>query len=145
MFDQSLMDELIQREIKKSTAIEEFMPKEKQPTPQTNPMDPKWAMMLGGAADAASTYNFLRNGSMKEGNPAFSYLNKSPWTVIPTAAAAGTGYHFLHKFLKSKSPKIANTLAGLLGGFQMALGGNNFEQSSNNSLEAATNDLRVKK
>jgi hypothetical protein len=147
MFDMNpqLMDQLIHRELKQQKAIEEFMPKPEQPAPSPRPMDPKWSMLLGGAADAASTYKFLKDGSMREGNPAFAYFNKRPWTVLPTAAGVGLGYHFLHKFLKSKAPKVADTAAGLLGGYQMALGGNNMEQSNSNSFSGAANDLRIGK
>ena len=146
MFDmnQGLMDELIQRELKQTKAIEEFIPKPPEPSTPPTPLSPKMAMLLGGAADAASTYGFLKQGGMREGNPMFQHFNKNPWTVLPTSAATGIGYHYLHKLLKSKAPKIANTAAGLLGGYQMALGGNNLERQNGNSYQGAMNDLQLK-
>lgn len=138
MFDMNpeLMDQLIQRELKQSKAIEEFMPKPPAPSPPTKPLNPKVAMLLGGAADAASTYKFLKDGSGRESNPMFSYFNGRPWAVIPTAAAAGLGYNTLHSLIKKKSPKVADTIAGLLGGHQMALAGHNVALRGNSALMA---------
>jgi hypothetical protein len=155
MFDQELINQLVQRELQKEKAAETYTIKpEEQPAP-FNPttMSPKMAMMLGGAADVASTLSFLKRGTGKEKNPAFQYFNKNPMAVLPTAAAVGTGYHLLHKLLSKKSPKLANTIGGLLGGYQMGLGGRNFENTFNqqegkkerkSSYVGVTEELRLK-
>ena len=146
MFDMNpaLVQQLIDRELQKERMTAQVMPKQEQAPSSPKPLSPKMAMMLGGAADAASTYTFLKNGSGTEANPMFQYFNKNPWTVLPTSAATGLGYHYLHKLLKSKSPKIAATTAGLLGGYQMALGGNNMERHNSNSYQGAVNDLQLR-
>lgn len=130
MFEPALLQELVERELHKEKMTEQVMPKPegKEYRPAT-PLSPKMAMLLGGLADAASTYGFLKSGKMEEGNPMFKYFNKAPWSVIPTAAAVGLGYNTLHNLISKKSPKAADTIAGLLGGYQMALGGSNIENT----------------
>lgn len=127
--DPKLMEEMVRRELAKDS----IRPKVSAPAPETKPLSPKMAMLLGGAADAASTYGFLQKEGHREGNPAFSYFNKKPWTVLPTSAAVGAGYLGLHKLLSKFSPKVADTAAGLLGGHQMALAGKNTQNVTNPS------------
>lgn len=131
--DPALINELVQRELQKGRPAQEYAIRpEEAPKPlDITSLGPKAAMMLGGAADVASTISFLKRGTGKEKNPAFQYFNDHPMTVLPTAAAVGTGYHYLHKLLSKKSPKLANTIGGLLGGYQMGLGGRNFENTFN--------------
>lgn len=151
MFDPELINQLVQRELNKTKVAEEYAirPEEKPAPPNVEAISPKAAMLIGGLMDSASTFNFLKRGTAKEGNPAFKYFNKNPWAVIPTSAAVGTGYHFLHKLLGKISPKIADTTAGLLGGYQMGLGGRNFQNSFDSgkdegSMSTVTRDLRLK-
>ncbi len=149
MFDPELINQLVQRELQKTKMAEEYAikPEEQQARPEVKALDPKLAMVLGGAADAASTYGFLKSKKGREGNPAFKYFNGRPWAVIPTAAAIGTGYHYLHKFLKNKNPKVADTMAGLIGGYQAALGGENVEGTlapkDGGSYRRTVNDLTL--
>jgi hypothetical protein len=145
MFDPELINQLVQRELQKDKMAQVYAirPEEQQAPPEVKPINPKVAMLLGGLGDVASTYWFLKNTNRKEGNPAFQYFNKKPWTVAPTAAAAGLGYNALHGFLKSKFPKVADTAAGLLGGYQTALAGHNFSNEPG-SYRRAVNDLQLK-
>ena len=145
MFDPELINQLVQRELQKEKMAQEYAipPKEFEAPQQVTSIDPKWAMLLGGLGDAASTYWFLKNTNRKEGNPMMKHFNKNPWTVAPTAAAVGLGYNALHGLLKKTVPKVADTAAGLIGGYQAALAGNNFSHEPG-SYNRTVNGLRLK-
>lgn len=129
LFD-ALIDELVQREIHKDKLRAQVAPREESRPNDVRPLNPKTALLLGGLMDAASTYTFLSNGSGTEGNPGVKFAEQHPWTMVPLAAGVGTGYHYLHKLLAKSKPKAADTLAGLVGGFQTALGARNFQYAN---------------
>src|SRR5688572_5778516 len=114
--DLDVRDEAVRQH--KSKQFMDYGKKEEAPQ-QVKPLDPKTAMLLGGLADSISTYHFLKTGNSKESNPLVKKLfNNNPWTVWPVAAATGLGYNALHGYLKKKSPKLADTAAGIIGGTQ---------------------------
>lgn len=131
-FDPTLMQELLHREMDKEDQTKRFAtPAEAAPSPVTS-LSPKMSMLLGQAADSASTLHFLtKKKPMKEMNPALQFFNKSPMSVIPTAIAGNLGYGLLHKLISKVSPKAADTTAGLLGGYHMALGASNMQPKRN--------------
>lgn len=149
-FDPRLMQELVNRELAAQTLDEkrraDIAPESHSAAPAgmetTSPMK---AMLLGQALDSASTYAFLKQGR-HESNPALQYMNKSAASVIPSAVAGGAGYALLYKALHKSHPKAADTLAGLLGGYHMALGASNLEGPSKgeNSYSAVVRDLAIK-
>jgi hypothetical protein len=94
----------------------EFMPLQEAESSHAAPLSPKRAMPLGGLADAASTYAFLKRGTGHEGNPMFQYFNQRPWTVIPTAAAGRLLYSLAYDRLRRLSPRAADIAAGIVGG-----------------------------
>jgi len=112
-----------------------------QSSPQAKPLSPKMALLLGNAADSASTYTFLKAKMGKERNPAMSFFNEKPWTVIPTGIAANYGYSKLYDMLHKRKPKIADAIAGLVGGWHGALAGNNMERVPGWSFDEAATDL----
>lgn len=144
-FDPELMNQLMARK----TAEWDAQDKAKasvQPMPESSPtpvetLSPKLAMLVGQGLDSASTYAFLKQGQ-HEANPALQYMNNSANSVIPSALAGGLGYTLLYNMLHKNHPKIADTAAGLLGGFHMALGGHNLEPQTHNSYDAVLRDFK---
>lgn len=139
-FDPALTQELLQREMDKEDTQKRFAtPPEAAPSPVTA-LSPKMAMLLGQAADSASTLHFLtKKDPGHEANPALQFFNKSPLTVIPTAVAGNVGYGLLHKLLSKVSPKAADTAAGLLGGYHMGLGASNMQSKRNGGISSYQN------
>jgi len=140
-----LVDQLVQRQIAQDEKTKSMQMPEPSRGPEPTPLDPKIALLLGQAADSASTYAFLKKGTGREANPALGYMNGRPWSVIPSSIAGAAGYSLLHKFLSKKSPKVANTLAGLVGGFHGALAGANMEDEPGGSFKAALQDFTPKR
>ncbi len=122
-----------------------FAPKREPAPTVSKPFSPRTALLMGSLADSASTAAFLAQGR-QEGNPALGFLNKKPWMIAPAAAGGALGYHLLHKLISKKAPKLADTLAGGIGAYHMALAGNNLEPDNNQmSWETGTEDLRLGK
>jgi hypothetical protein len=135
LVNNALMRELIDREVAKDMSRERqqrLLQPSSESAPQTpTTLNPLQALLLGSLADSASTYAFLKQGRREE-NPALQYFNARPWSVIPTAAAGAVGYKALYELMRRKSPRTADTLAGLLGGYHTALAAantENFQQS----------------
>lgn len=139
----SLIDTLVQRYVNNDMAAEQKQrqfdgPSETKGSSSAAPLSPKMALLLGSLADSASTFNFLGSGSGRESNPALQVFNKSRWSVLPAAAGGLYGYSKIYDALHSKHPKVADTLAGILGGWHGALAGNNLE-TSNQTLDLDSN------
>lgn len=132
---QELIDELIKREMMK----ERFAPRQEDSAPDYKTLSPVQALLAGGLGDAASTYTFLKRGTGVEGNALISGMDP-----LPTAIGAGTGTVgalFLREILKMKYPKLADALAGGLGGYQMTLAAGNFNDRVPNSANNANQIL----
>ena len=140
LLDNKLIDEMVKQQMRQ----EKFDPPRDAKAPEkSKTIGPKTALLMGSLADSASTYAFLKRGG-KEANPALQYFNSKPWSVIPTAAAGAAGYNALHGLIKRKSPKIADTLAGLLGGYHTALAGSNMQPNrGTGSYEKVVRDLQL--
>lgn len=121
-----LTQELISRYTKGSPLTSEPAP-EPLATPST--ISPKNALILGGLADAASTYGFLKNGSGVEDNAMVGFAKNSPIGTGLAAAGGTLGALLIHKLLSKKMPKLADTLAGGLGGYQTTLAGWNTDST----------------
>lgn len=143
-FDE-LLDELVAREVSKERKQTTMRPlPEKQSRPGGPTLSPKMALILGSLADSASTYAFLKQGR-REANPALQVFNKRHETVIPMGAAGAVGYSLLYDLLAKRSPRMANTLAGLLGGYHGALAGNNLQGEAPDSYGATVKELTLPK
>jgi hypothetical protein len=113
-------------------------------TSPTTALSPKAALLLGSLADSASTYAFLKRGNgQREGNPALGFFDEHPASVIPTAAAGALGYRAAYDLLHKHAPRVADTVAGLVGGFHGALAGNNIENTRGEATRQASDDLAV--
>lgn len=139
----ALIDELVAREIAKGDKHELLKPLPESPHPAKSgpPMSPKKALILGSLADSASTYAFLKQGR-HEGNPVLQMFNKKHESVIPMGAAGAAMYSALYELVKKGSPRTANTLAGLLGGYHGALAGNNI-QGNGRSYRETVDELSL--
>ena len=145
VFSPELLNELVQRELTKEKQQAFMRPEAPKPSIPATPLSPKAALILGGLTDVGGTYIALKHQGARETNPAFQFFNKHPWSIAPTAAAVGLGYAGLHKLLKKVNPKFADKAAGLLGGYQMALGASNVEDEPVNSMQSVAEDFRPKK
>lgn len=127
--DDDLIQELVKRQVEEQQMQERFAPRADAPSPEQTTMSPDKALLLGGMADAASTYSFLKRGTGREDNAVLNnLLGGQAQQALPTAAAAfGTtmGALLLKKLIAKASPKVADTLAGGLGGYQLTLAGGN--------------------
>lgn len=143
MFDTSnpMVQEILKRSITEQESRDKMAPPVTPVTPNPEPVSPLKALLMGSLADSASTYSFLKHGAAKEGNPALQYFNKSPNSVIPSAAAGAAGYALLYKLLHKVNPKIADTIAGGLGAFHSELAGHNIRPSvSQGSYKSVSDD-----
>lgn len=130
LINTALVDELVARDSRAEDATRTVMPhRELKPSGLSpRPLSPKMALLLGQAADSASTLKFLTDGSgMQEHNPIFQMFNRNPLSVIPIGVAGNIGYALAYELLKRKAPKIADTLGGLIGGLHMTLAGDNLQ------------------
>lgn len=132
-----LTQEMIQRVIKEPEPKEFDLGLEKGPEFST--ISPDLALLMGGLADAGSTYNFLKNKTGTESNAIAAKLgNNQPGKTAALAAGTTLGTLLLKKLLEKKFPKVADTLAGGLGGYQMTVAADNLGPASVGNSEAET-------
>lgn len=103
---------------------EQFKPKpfdlglEPSGMPEIKAIDPHTLATIGGLADAATTYGFLKSGRAKESNAMMGFAGGNPEATALGALgglAASKGLtHLIGKF----SPRIADALAANLGTLQ---------------------------
>jgi hypothetical protein len=99
------------------------------------PLNPLMTLFAGQALDTASTYNFLKRKTGREDNAMFSNVltQEHPENALIGGAAGAAGYYLAHKLLSKISPRLADTAAGIVGGYHMGLGGENFDPSRRES------------
>lgn len=132
--DPQLIDSLVKRQIEHDTAQRTMTPAPSQPP---GDLSPKLLALLGAAADGASTYSFMRDGSGNEDNALYRPLGKSP--LATGLAVAGTGIAstaLIHKILGKRFPVIAGALIANQGANQIGLAGRNL--AGDHSIEGAT-------
>lgn len=99
----------------------------KTPTTHPLPVEKPWLTpdrlaTIGGVADAASTYAFLKQGSGAEGNAMLGFAHNSP-TKTALGALAGLGLSkAATALLRRISPSAANAVAANLGAMQLMYG-----------------------
>lgn len=119
--NQQLIDDLVQRQIRQN----EQKQQEAQQPAEGHDIDPSLLAVLGGVADGASTYNFLRQGSGVEGNKMYGSLNGSPLKTGLSVAATGLAGVGIAKLLAKKFPKIANAMLANQAATQIGYAGKN--------------------
>jgi hypothetical protein len=126
-----LAQEVLMREM--AAHPEQYQPK--APLAASRPertIDPEIAALLGGTADAASTYAFLKAGAGTEGNPILrGAFQHHPLKTALGVGAGSLGLMALRNLLRSKGGKTGSAIADLLasqqGAEQMGLAAANFD------------------
>lgn len=99
------------------------------PSPTT--LGPEKAALIGGLADAASTYTFLKRGSAREANAMWKGLDNHPAATALGVAGGALGFQALRALMRRMGMNgVADTLAGNQGGYQMGLAANNLQMTS---------------
>jgi hypothetical protein len=112
------------------------------------PIGTEKAAMIGGLADAASTYSFLKRGTGQEENAMFGGAKNSPLKTalgVATGAAAGMGARALLRKMGFK--RLADMLAGTQGAHQIGLAAQNAHYDSKGGFPAGSSsekDVRTK-
>jgi hypothetical protein len=82
-------------------------------------ISPDLLATIGGAADAASTYAFLKRGTGTEGNAMLKGTNNHPEATALAALGGLAATKALTKLIKRVSPRAADALAANLGNLQL--------------------------
>lgn len=143
----ALAHEVMARELQRDPA--QFETPRQPPETRTERLDPEMLALLGGLADAGSTYAFLKRGSGTESNAMFGGLKTAqgpipmaprPAKALATAAGvagASLGVKGIRALLrKAGKGGLADTLAGVQGANQIGLAGLNLLPRTNSSDQA---------
>jgi len=97
-------------------------------------MSPHTLATIGGLADAASTYAFMKRGNMRETNPLVNAIAKgNPEMTGLTAIGGLLATKGLTHLIGKKWPKAADAIAANLGAQQLGLGVHNLANTTNMS------------
>jgi len=110
-------------------------------------MSPHTLATIGGLADAASTYAFMKHGHNRELNPVVNAIAKgNPEMTGLTAAGGLLATKGLTHLIGKKWPKLADALAANLGAQQLGLGIHNFAHATdstyNNGKTSSTDEYK---
>jgi len=125
----NLASELMERELSRNP--NQFKQAVSRPVDRSEPgMSPHTLATLGGLADAASTYAFMKKGVAKEGNPLVNAIaggnpEMTGLTAIGGLLATKGATHLIGK----KWPKVAEIIAANLGAEQLGMGVHNFAKT----------------
>lgn len=96
---------------------------------QPTPMKPETLALLGGLADAVSTYSFLKRGTGDESNPLYGPLKGNPLATGAAVAGASLGAKLLRDLVRSKVPplrRLMDALGAQQGATQLGYAASNF-------------------
>ena len=114
------------------------VPQERKPVPMNLPapgadvsaLSPTTASVLGGLADTASTYAFLKRGTAQEDNPLVAGMAAQPGKMAAMGVATNLALPFLlKKTLGKKWPRVFDALAANQGALQMGYGALNTQNT----------------
>jgi hypothetical protein len=114
------------------------------PRSDVTPINPEAAALMGGLADAASTFSFLKRGTGVESN-AMHQQGDPLKTAASVAIAALLGSGGRHILRKMGHPKIADLIAGAMGGQQMGLAAQNLQSDLRGGFTQASDDAVTSK
>lgn len=104
-------------------------------------MSPHTLATLGGLADAASTYAFMKKGDRKEANPLVNMIaNQQPELTALTALGGLLGTKLATKLIAKKWPKVADMIAANLGAEQLGLAAQNTANALNKHHQHPTDN-----
>lgn len=120
----ALAQEVMQRELARDP--EQFkVDVPAQPKPEKT-ISPQHLATIGGLADAASTYAFMKRGTARESNPiARAMGGNSPERTALAAIVGLLATKAATGFIGKKFPKVADALAANLGAQQLSLATHN--------------------
>lgn len=138
----ALAQEMLARELRDRPAQFREAPKFDLGLPEgvdVQPLNPEVAAGIGGAADALSTYSFLKRGTGVEENAAWAGAKNSPGktaaSVAGSAAAMMAARAMLRRFGMGR---IADMMAGVQGSHQMGLAAQNAQYDSAGGFPAGS-------
>lgn len=140
-----LLAELLKRQMDEQDMQERFAPRQAEPPVRPTDMDPKMLALLGGIADGATTYKFMRQGDGTEENALLS--GRGPVTTgVGAALAGGVGATLLARALKNKVPQgVIDAILANLGATQTTLAAHGNSDSAETGFQAARRLLNVAK
>jgi hypothetical protein len=104
-----------------------------QSGPSISPIDPHRLATIGGLADAASTYYFLKRGTGREGNAMMGFANNNPEMTALGALGGLAASKGVTSLIKRFSPRAADAIAANLGALQSAYAVSNLDPSRRSS------------
>lgn len=90
------------------------------PASQSGGLSPDALATIGGLADAASTYAFLKRGRAKEGNALVGFTNHHPEATTLAAIGGLATTKGITALLRKVSPAAADAVAANLGALQLS-------------------------
>ncbi len=84
----------------------------------TKPVDPHRLATIGGLADAASTYAFLKRGKAKESNALMGFAGGNPEATALGALGGLAASKGITALVNKFNPRLADALAANLGALQ---------------------------
>lgn len=128
---QQLIDDLMKRQVEHDTANRTRVTA--PPIGQGRELDPSLLLLLGAAADGATTANFLRGTTHVEDNAMFRGLNGNPLTTGLAVAGTGVATVLAHKLLARKLPHLAKMLTANQAAERIGLAGRNISPDGRTS------------
>lgn len=118
-----LADELLRRELNRDP--EQFKEKKFDLGLDSNgsemkPISPDKLHTIGGLADAASTYAFLKRGKAKEGNALMGFAGGHPEVTALGALGGLAATKGITALIRKVNPKVADAVSANLGALQSA-------------------------
>jgi hypothetical protein len=109
------------------------------PAIDVEPINPELGAVVGGLADAASTFSFLKRGTGKEGNAMWNGAKNSPGKTAAGVAASSLAAAGLRHLLRKKGHgKLADLIAGIMGGQQVGLAAQNAHHDSRGGFNSSS-------
>lgn len=138
--DPELLNELVKRQVMEQQMDERFAPREASSPVLPTTMSPSTLSVLGGIADGATTYQFLKNGTSSESNAMLNGL--SPAQTGLAVAGMGAGSALLSKVLKKKLPSsVIDAILANLGARQTVMAASGVDPDRSESGFGVANRL----
>ncbi len=126
--DPELIAQMVKRQVGVEQMQERFAPEVVESAPESKPLSPSLMAALGAAADGASTYRFLKQGTAPEDNTIFGGLDGHPAFTSLAATGTGLAVPLIGKLLQNKLPKgLIEAIGANMGARTLGVAGANFD------------------
>ncbi len=125
-----MVQELLKRSMAEQAQKTQMDPQAAETPSAVNPMSPHAASIMGGLADAISTYMFLKRGTATEDNAAVGGMHNSPAKVAGTAFAMIPAIQLAGKLVHKVAPRLSDAVLANQGALQTGYGANNFKDGA---------------